>query len=43
MESKDFILSELKNHTISSYEMTYVTKVVIKVNPETMESIEKAN
>lgn len=43
MESKDFILSELKNHTISSYEMTYVTKVVIKVNPETMKSIDKVN
>ncbi len=43
MESKDLILSELKNHTISSYEMTYVTKVVINVNPEMMESIKKVN
>lgn len=43
MERKDLILNELKNHTVSTYETTYVTKVVIKVNPETMESIEKVN
>lgn len=43
MESKDLILNDLKNHTISTYEMTYVTKVLIKVNPETMKSVKKVN
>ena len=43
MESKDLILSELKNHTVSTYESTYVTNVVIKLNPETMERIRKVH
>lgn len=41
MESKDLILSELKKHTISSYEIPYVTKVLVKVNPETMQKIHR--
>jgi len=36
MEVKDAVLNELKQNAISSYEIIYVTDVVIKVHPETM-------
>lgn len=39
MEHKDRILDELKQNTISTYQTNYVTKVVIKANPETMKVI----
>ena len=43
MEVKDLVLSELKQHKVSSYETTYVTNVAVKANPETMSRIEKVN
>lgn len=42
MENKDIILNDLKNHTISSYDTNYVTKVQIKVHPNTMELLEES-
>ena len=43
MEVKDLVLSELKQHKVSTYETTYVTNVAVKANPETMARIEKVN
>lgn len=42
MENKDMILNELKQHTISTYTSNYITKVVIKAHPDTMEMIDEA-
>ncbi|MBQ7796920.1 MAG: hypothetical protein IJ374_10230 [Lachnospiraceae bacterium] len=39
MENKDMILNDLKQHKISTYETNYITKVVIKAHPDTMELI----
>jgi len=41
MENKDIILNELKQHTISSYNTNYVTKVLIKAHPKTMNLIDE--
>lgn len=41
MEVKDIVLNELKQNTISSYEIVYVSDVMIKVHPETMEMIQE--
>lgn len=36
MEVRDIVLNELKQNTISSYEIIYVTDVLVKAHPETM-------
>ena len=41
MEIKDIVLDELKQHTISSYEIAYVTDVKIKVHPDMMAVIQE--
>lgn len=41
MTCKDEILRELKNKRIYTYDMAYVTKLRIKVNPETMPFVHK--
>lgn len=40
MECKDQILDDLKEKTISSYRTSYVTSVIVKINPKTMEQVE---
>lgn len=40
MECKDELLKEIKEKKISSYDMAYITKINVLVNPETMEYVE---
>lgn len=43
MKNKDEILKDLKQRTIASYRVDYVTAVKIKVNPRTMQYVKKVN
>ena len=39
MENKDKVLEDLKNKSLSSYEIPYITEVIVRVNPETKDYV----
>ena len=39
MENKDKVLEDLKNNSLSSYEIPYITEVIVRVNPETKDYV----
>lgn len=39
MENKDRILAELRQKTLSSYDIVYLTQITVRVNPETREYV----